>query len=128
MTLTLQLAENLPPVPADADRIAQVAINLLSNAMKFSPSGTSEVRLRLFRAGGGQAIEVIDNGPGIAPDDQAMIFGRFRQAGNGMTDKPPGTGLGLAICRAIMERHGGVLTVSSVPGERAIFRATLPEQ
>ncbi len=126
VVLTLQLADNLPPVRADADRIAQVVINLLSNAVKFSPAETGQVRLRLFRAEHGQAIEVIDNGPGIAPADQAAIFERFRQTGNGLTDKPAGTGLGLAICRAIMERHGGELTVSSVPGEGATFRATVP--
>ena len=126
VVLTLQLADNLSPVRADADRIAQVVINLLSNAVKFSPAETGQVRLRLFRAEHGQAIEVIDNGPGIAPADQAAIFERFRQTGNGLTDKPAGTGLGLAISRAIMERHGGELTVSSVPGEGATFRATVP--
>ncbi len=126
VALTLQLAADLPPVQADADRIAQVAINLLSNAVKVSPAGTGRVRLRLFRAEGGQAIEVVDNGPGIPPEDQEMIFDRFRQAGNGMTDKPPGTGLGLAICRAIAQRHGGTLAVSSLPGEGATFRVTLP--
>ena len=126
VALTLHLAANLAPVRADSDRIAQVAINLLSNAVKFSPARTGRVRLRLFRTEGGQAIEVVDNGPGISPDDQDMIFDRFRQAGNGMTDKPAGTGLGLAICRAIAERHGGALTVSSLPGEGATFRVTLP--
>ncbi len=126
VALTLQLAENLPPVRADADRIAQVAINLLSNAVKFSPAETGRVRLRLFRTDGGQAVEVIDNGPGVSPADQTAIFARFCQVATGLTDKPAGTGLGLAICRAIMERHGGELTVSSVPGEGAVFRATVP--
>ena len=126
VTLTLQLTPNLPPVRADADRVAQVAINLLSNALKFLPAGTGQVRLRLFRAEGGQTVEVTDNGPGIALADQEVIFERFRQAGNGLTDKPAGTGLGLAICRAIAERHGGTLTLSSVPGEGASFRLNLP--
>ena len=126
VTLTLQLTENLPPVRGDADRIAQVAINLLSNAVKFSPPETGQVRLRLFRAEGGQAIEVVDNGPGISSEEQEMIFERSRPAGNGLTDKPPGTGLGLAICRMIAQRLGGALTVNSAPGEGATFRLTLP--
>jgi Na+/proline symporter/nitrogen-specific signal transduction histidine kinase len=125
--LTLQLAEDLGPVRADADRIAQVAINLLSNAVKFSPADTGQVRLRLYRGESSQAIEVVDNGPGIEPIDQVVIFERFRQAGTGLTDKPAGTGLGLAICRAIMERHGGTLTVSCAASEGATFRAILPE-
>jgi signal transduction histidine kinase/Na+/pantothenate symporter len=126
VTLTLALADDLPPVRADADRITQVAINLLSNAVKFSPAGTGQVRLRLFRDNGGQTIEVVDNGPGIAPADQAVIFERFRQAGDGLTEKPAGTGLGLAICRTIVERHGGTLTVESAPGEGATFRVMIP--
>jgi signal transduction histidine kinase len=126
VTLELALAPGLPPVQADADRIAQVAINLLSNAVKFSPEGSGRVRLALREAAEGQVVEVSDNGPGIAPEDQAAIFERFRQAGDTMTSKPSGTGLGLAICRTIMQRHGGTLAVHSVPGEGATFRATLP--
>ncbi|CAH2604038.1 Histidine kinase [Rhodovastum atsumiense] len=126
--LSCEIATGLPAVRADADRIAQVVINLLSNAVKFSPAGTGRVRLVLRRAEGGQAIEVIDNGPGIAPEDQGTIFERFRQAGGDtLTGKPAGTGLGLAICRTIMQRHAGTLAVESQPGRGAIFRAVLPE-
>ena len=124
---SVELDDSLPPVLADADRIAQVAINLLSNAVKFSPAGSGRVRLRLYRGeAGAQVIEVADNGPGIAAADQALIFERFRQAGTGLTDKPSGTGLGLAICRTIMERHGGALTVVSALGQGATFRAVVP--
>jgi signal transduction histidine kinase len=122
------LADGLPGVRADPDRIAQVVINLLSNAVKFSPAGTGLVRLRLFGAGTAQVIEVADNGRGIAPEDQALIFDRFRQAAaDTLTAKPAGTGLGLAICTTIVKAHGGTLTVASAPGEGATFRVTLPE-
>ena len=126
VALSVELDDSLPPIDADADRIAQVVINLLSNAVKFSPAETGQVHLRLFAAGHAQAIEVADNGPGIDPADHAAIFDRFQQAGNGLTDKPAGTGLGLAICRTIMERHAGTLAVHSVPGEGATFTARLP--
>jgi signal transduction histidine kinase len=120
-TLALELAGDLPPLRADADRIAQVAINLLANAVKFVPEGSGRVRLRLIGVERGQAFEVVDNGPGIAPADQAAIFERFRQAG-----ESAGSGLGLAICRSIVEGHGGALTVRSVPGDGATFRVLLP--
>jgi len=123
VALGLELAEGLPPLRADADRIAQVAINLLGNAAKFAPEASGRVRLRLFGTADGQAFEVADNGPGIAPADQAVIFERFRQAG-----AAPGSGLGLAICRAIVEGHGGVLSLCSAPGAGATFQVALPVQ
>jgi signal transduction histidine kinase/Na+/proline symporter len=149
--LEITLAEGLPLVRADPDRIAQVVINLLSNAVKFSPEGTGFVQLRLSRSEAGLdgesvvpdnevgdagsvaadravLIEVSDNGPGIALEDQALIFDRFRQASaDTLTAKPAGTGLGLAICTTIVQAHGGTLTVISRPGEGATFRVTLPQ-
>jgi signal transduction histidine kinase len=125
-TLVPELAEHLPPLRADADKIAQVTVNLLSNAAKFVPAGSGRVRLRLRAVPGGQAIEVEDNGPGIAAADHDRIFARFGQADAGLTEKPAGTGLGLAICRAIVEAHGGTLTVHGAPGEGALFRVVLP--
>jgi signal transduction histidine kinase len=119
--LTPEFSGGLPPLRADADRIMQVAINLLANAAKFAPEDSGRVGLRLFGVAGGQAFEVADNGPGISPTDQAVIFERFRQAG-----QAAGSGLGLAICRAIVAGHGGALTVRSAPGEGAAFRVVLP--
>jgi signal transduction histidine kinase len=119
--LTLELEGDLPPVRADADRIMQVAINLLANAAKFVPEGSGQVRLLLSGVVGGQSFEVVDNGPGIAPADQAVIFERFRQVG-----KTAGSGLGLAISRAIVEGHGGRLSLRSAPGDGAAFRVVLP--
>jgi signal transduction histidine kinase len=121
VTLTLELEGGLPPLRADADRITQVAINLLANAAKFAPEGNGQVRLLLSGVVGGQAFEVADNGPGIAPADQAVIFERFRQVG-----KTAGSGLGLAISQAIVAGHGGTLSLRSVPGEGACFSVVLP--
>jgi signal transduction histidine kinase len=123
VTLTLDLPADLPPLRADADRITQVAINLLANAAKFAPQGSGQVRLHLSAVAGGQAFEVADNGPGISPADQALIFERFRQAG-----PAAGSGLGLAISRAIVAGHGGTLGLRSAPGAGATFRVLLPGQ
>jgi signal transduction histidine kinase len=71
-------------------------------------------------------VSVADNGPGIRPEDQELIFEKFRQVGDTMTAKPSGTGLGLPISRRIVEHFGGRLWVESVPGEGATFRFTLP--
>jgi signal transduction histidine kinase len=73
-------------------------------------------------------VDVRDNGPGISSANQGLIFERFRQVGNTMTDKPQGTGLGLPISRHIIERFGGRLWVQSKPGQGATFSFTLPLQ
>ncbi|HAY29797.1 MAG TPA: hypothetical protein DIT03_04665, partial [Candidatus Accumulibacter sp.] len=74
----------------------------------------------------GLQVSVTDNGPGIRPQDQELIFEKFRQVGDTMTAKPSGTGLGLPISRRIVEYLGGRLWVESVPGEGATFLFTLP--
>jgi signal transduction histidine kinase len=76
----------------------------------------------------GLIVAITDNGPGIRPEDQEMIFERFRQVGDAMTDKPAGTGLGLPISRQIVEHFGGKLWVQSTPGQGACFRFNVPVQ
>ena len=73
-------------------------------------------------------MDVEDNGPGIRPEDQQLIFEKFRQGGDTMTDKPQGTGLGLPISKQIVEHFGGRLWVESEPGKGAVFSFTLPLQ
>ena len=113
-------------VVADRDRLLQVMLNLLSNAAKFSPQGSGRVRLRVSAAEGWARVDVADNGIGIGPEHQAVIFDKFRQVGDTRTQKPAGTGLGLAICREIVARLGGRLWVASERGQGATFSFTLP--
>ncbi|BAK78728.1 integral membrane sensor signal transduction histidine kinase [Pseudogulbenkiania sp. NH8B] len=125
VTLSLELPERVPPLLADRDRLIQVMLNLLSNAAKFVGRG-GKVTVRLAETPEGLRVDVADNGKGIAPEEQQLIFERFRQGGGGMTDKPAGTGLGLPISRHIIEHFGGRLWVESIPGAGATFSFVLP--
>ena len=113
-------------VKADRDRLMQVLINLLSNAAKFCQSGTGQVEVELRRLDGFFQVDVADNGPGVAPEQQELIFEKFRQAGDTLTSKPQGTGLGLPISRQIVEHFGGRLWLRSTPGTGATFSFTMP--
>jgi PAS domain S-box-containing protein len=124
LALTAEVASDLPAVMADRDRLVQVLLNLIGNAVKFTASGW--VRLSAAAVGGEVRISVADSGPGIAAKDLETIFEKFKQAGDTLTEKPKGTGLGLPICRQIVERHGGRIWAESVPGQGSVFRFTLP--
>jgi len=124
--LEVRLAADAPPVQADSDRLVQVLINLLSNAVKFVKPDTGRVIVELVSGTDALEVRVTDNGPGIAVDDQQLIFEKFRQAGDTMTEKPQGTGLGLPISRQIIEHLGGRLWVESAPGHGATFAFSLP--
>jgi signal transduction histidine kinase len=116
----------LPEIRGDAERLRQVLTNLVDNAIKYSPAG-SEVEVRAYQEDGRVRIDVRDRGPGIAKEDQKLIFEKFgRVTGAGATR--PGTGLGLFIARSIAEAHGGVLEVQSVPEQGATFTLELPAQ
>lgn len=114
---SLELPEDQHPVwvDVDRDRLKQVVINLLSNAVKFVPPVIGLIRMTLTHDSGFARVAVEDNGPGIDEEYQPIIFERFRQGGNTMTEKPQGTGLGLPISREIVEHFGGKLWVES-PG------------
>jgi signal transduction histidine kinase len=110
-------------VMADPERIGQVLRNLLSNAAKYSPEGTLiELRAYRSRRGGRIAVEVADQGHGVHPDDLAMIFEKF---GRGRDRKGKSSGAGLYISRRIVQSHGSSMTVTSRPGEGAVFRFEL---
>ncbi len=126
VALELKVAGAVPPVRGDRDRLVRVLINLLSNAVKFVAADEGRVVVAVETAGGDVCVRVTDNGPGIDADDQRVIFEKFRQAGDTMTEKPQGTGLGLPISRQIVEHLGGRLWVESAPGRGASFVFCLP--
>jgi signal transduction histidine kinase len=116
----------LPEIRGDAERLRQVLTNLVDNAIKYSPAG-GEVEVHVYREDSFVRIDVSDHGPGIAKEDQKLIFEKFgRVTGTGATR--PGTGLGLFIARSIAEAHGGVLEVQSIPEQGATFTLELPTQ
>ena len=126
VTLEINLPDHVPILIADRDRLVQVMLNLLSNAVKFVLRGQGRVWVRLTQTSEGLRVDVRDNGPGLTSEEQGVVFEKFRQGGNTMTDKPQGTGLGLPISRQIVEHYGGRLWVESVPGEGATFSFLLP--
>ena len=122
--LVVDVHPDLPLVIGDRDRLIQVVINLVSNAVKFTPTGT--ITVTAAPRSGGIEVAVADTGIGIAPDDQDKVFDPFGQAGDTLADTPRGTGLGLPICREIVEHHGGRLWLESAVGAGSTFRFTLP--
>ena len=124
--LRLDLPPALPVVTADRDRVMQVLLNLLSNAAKFCDQQSGLIVVRAWHEGDAACVAVQDNGPGVGPEQAALIFEKFRQGGDTLTGKPQGTGLGLPISRQIITRLGGHLWVESTPGAGAVFVFTLP--
>lgn len=131
LSLSVEVGPGLQEWIADARKVKQVVINLLSNALKFTPPGGS-IRLCARRADvDAQPIaelSVSDTGVGIAPEDQTIVFEEFRQGGGDRVRKAQGTGLGLPLSRRFVELHGGHLSLVSRPGEGSTFRFTLPLQ
>ena len=126
VTLELKLPEAPVPVVADRDRLMQVMLNLLSNAIKFCDADRGRVTVTVSQRQDSVQVDVADNGIGIAMEDQAYIFEKFRQVGDTFTEKPPGSGLGLAICRQIVSHFGGRLWVESERLQGATFSFSLP--
>jgi PAS domain S-box-containing protein len=126
--LILDIPEDLPFLQADNIRIRQVLLNLVSNAAKFTEEGHIGVSARMIKRGDQTdiVIAVFDSGPGIHQADQEKIFEPFSQVDASPTRKTGGTGLGLSICRHLVELHGGIIWVESVPGEGSTFAFTLP--
>ncbi len=124
--LVAEIADDLPSVPVDPDRLIQVMVNLISNSVKFCDKVDGKVVVRSWVQDGFLRVDVTDNGIGIAESDLERIFERFQQAGDVLIDKPQGTGLGLPITRQILERFGGSIWVTSTPGRGATFSFRLP--
>ncbi|MEH2220625.1 MAG: PAS domain S-box protein [Nostoc sp.] len=124
LQLVSEIESGLPQIVGDRNRLLQVLINLISNAVKFTESGC--VTCRVKQGHDGVCISVIDTGIGIAPEDQPKVFEKFRQVGDTLTDKPKGTGLGLPICKQIVDHHGGRIWVESEPGKGSVFSFIIP--
>ena len=130
LTLALVTAPDLPPVMADSPRVVQVLVNLISNAIKFTPVGGS-ITVRVQRSGdketGAQLVQysVTDTGPGIPKKEQKKVFEKFVQIAAGETHVG-GTGLGLSIAKALVHLHGGKMWLESDEGKGASFLFTLP--
>jgi len=126
INLEVNVDEQLDCFAGDERKFKQILVNLLTNAVKFTPEG-GRVSVAAGKNNGVVEISVADTGVGIAPDDQERIFEEFRQAKGDVTNKAEGTGLGLTLTRKIIELHGGKIWVESKLGEGATFTFTLPE-
>ena len=124
IALVASIDPRLTQFRADERKLKQILLNLLTNAIKFTPDG-GRVEVSATPKDGGVEIAVIDTGVGIAPEDQEAVFEEFRQVG-AASRKIEGTGLGLAITRKFVELHGGRIRVESTPGKGSRFTFTLP--
>jgi signal transduction histidine kinase len=123
VSVVAQGSDTVPAVRADRERLKQVLMNLVDNAVKYSPTG-GEVGVRAWTDNGRVMVAVEDQGPGIPHEQQRLIFEKFGRANVG--GGKPGSGLGLFIARSIAEAHGGTLAVRSAPGQGATFTLELP--
>jgi signal transduction histidine kinase len=117
--------DTAPFVSGDRMRIGQVIDNLVSNALKFTPEG-GRVEVRASAKRGIARIEVSDTGMGISDEEQEQLFERFFRTARAQDEAIPGVGLGLSITKAIVEAHGGRISVRSVEGRGTTFRVDLP--
>ncbi len=123
VSVVAQAPDTVPAVRADRERLKQVLMNLVENAVKYSPAG-GEVDVRAWADNGLVLVAVEDQGPGIPREQQGLIFEKFGRANVG--GGKPGSGLGLFIARSIAEAHGGSLMVRSAPGQGSTFTLELP--
>jgi signal transduction histidine kinase len=128
LTVTIDLPRDLRPISSDRQKVKQILLNLLSNALKFTHEGSVTISVR--RRPGDRAVDltVSDTGIGIAPADQDRIFEDFRQLDNSPTRAYGGTGLGLSICRRLAQMLGGNIALQSQVGVGSRFTLTLPTQ
>ena len=125
VALNAAVPHTLPLVRADVDRMQQVLLNLLANALQYTPPGGT-VCIDAAAQGGGVAITVTDSGIGIAPEHLSHVFTRFYRVDKSRSRAAGGTGIGLTIARRLAEAHGGGIDVESTPGRGSRFTVTLP--
>jgi signal transduction histidine kinase len=125
IALEAQIADDLPTVAVDPQRIEQVLLNLLDNACRYTPPG-GKIVLSAYREDGAVHVSVRDGGPGIAPEDLPHIFERFYRGDKSRARSSGGTGLGLSIAKALIEAHGGKIWAENAPQGGACFHFTVP--
>ncbi|HNR88201.1 MAG TPA: SpoIIE family protein phosphatase [Spirochaetota bacterium] len=127
LVLVNDVSPSLPPIMADENRLQQILLNVVGNAVKFTDEGSVTVSATPDSADPSRiAISVADTGIGIAPEQQSVIFDAFRQADGTTARRQDGAGLGLAIVKHLVELHGGAIRIESEPGRGATFIVTLP--
>jgi two-component system sensor histidine kinase BaeS len=125
VSISASIEPGADTVIGDRDRLEQALQNLAANAIRFAPSGTA-VRLTAAPRGGAVVVAVADEGPGIPAEHLPHVFDRFYKADAAREGVSGGSGLGLSIVKAIVERHGGTITVKSEPG-KTVFEVVIPE-
>jgi signal transduction histidine kinase len=111
----------------DADAVQQALVNLLDNAIKFSPKNTT-VLVKLLLRENSVEVSVADSGPGVPDAEKAMIFERFYRSGNELRRETQGTGIGLSLVKSIAEAHGGSVRVETPPRGGSVFIFTIPHK
>ena len=124
-TFQEEIPDDLPRIRIDREAIARSLLNLVNNALKYSPN-EKYVGVKLYRDNGSVKLEVIDHGIGIPPGEQQKIFEKFYRVGNPLVHNTKGSGLGLSLVRHIVRAHGGEVSVESVPGRGSKFIIALP--
>jgi PAS domain S-box-containing protein len=125
VAIDLEAPDDLPAVAADPEHLRQILVNLVDNAVKYSPDG-GHVTIRIENRGGSVRFAVSDEGLGIPPNEQTRIFEKFYRLDPDLTRGVGGTGLGLYICRELVRRMAGHISVESTPGEGSTFVVDLP--
>jgi len=123
--MTTEIAEDLPPIEADEDKVLQIVANLLSNATKYSPKG-GEINLTARPVEEGIQLVVTDHGVGMSEEQKSKLFGRYERLEREDIEKISGTGLGLFLTRHLVELHGGTITCDTKPGKGSVFTVVLP--
>lgn len=125
MAVDVKIPKDLPHAAGDRDRVGQVLINLISNAIKYSPGG-GKITVSSRKRDGQVVVSVTDTGIGISKEDQQHLFSKFYRVDSSLTRDIGGTGLGLSICKTIIELLGGQIWIKSAPGKGSTFSFTLP--